>query len=98
MSEPSKNEFPKYVFKRGTGKASNDNGLYSAEACLVKSQEELSKLGSDWVNSPSEAAAATVGASPTNGASARNGTYTEADGDLTASATADKQHTAKKGK
>lgn len=48
--------FPKHVYKRGTGKAMDDSGLYSAESVLVNSEEALAKLEGEWCDSPVEAA------------------------------------------
>lgn len=53
-------DFPKYVFKRGTGKPVNDAGLFTAESILVESEEALSALGGGWCDSPVEAAEPTV--------------------------------------
>jgi hypothetical protein len=47
--------FPRYVYKRGTAKKMNADGLFSAESVLVKSEEELAELGPDWCDSPAEA-------------------------------------------
>lgn len=44
--------FPKYVYKAGTGKKMNDNGLHTAESVLVASAEELTALGEGWHESP----------------------------------------------
>jgi hypothetical protein len=51
-------EFPKYVYKRGTGRKLDDAGLFTAEARLVASPEELAALGPGWCGSPVEAAEA----------------------------------------
>jgi hypothetical protein len=47
--------FPKFVYKRGTGKLLG-NGLYTADAELVKSEAELQALEGAWCDSPAEAA------------------------------------------
>lgn len=52
--------FPKYVFKRGTGKQVNESGLFTAESLLVASAEELAALGPGWCESPAEAGAAST--------------------------------------
>lgn len=51
-------QFPKYVFKMGTGKVVNANGLVVAESELVESAEALAALGSGWCDSPVGAMAA----------------------------------------
>ncbi len=51
--------FPKCVYKRGTGKAVDDNGLFEAESIVVNSAEELSALPGEWCDNPAEAAAGT---------------------------------------
>lgn len=48
-------EFPRWVYKRGTGKKVDDSGLCTAEAELVHSAEALAALGWDWCSSPVEA-------------------------------------------
>jgi hypothetical protein len=47
--------FPRYVYKRGTGKKVGDNGFCVAESTLVKSEAELAELGPGWCESPVEA-------------------------------------------
>lgn len=56
--------WPRYVFKRGTGRLVDEkNGRYEAETRLVHDQEELSRLGDGWLNTPKEA---TLGPNVTN--------------------------------
>lgn len=51
-----KSEFPRYVFKRGTGRLVDDEQKkYEAEARLVHDEDELSRLGDGWLDSPKEA-------------------------------------------
>lgn len=73
----NKKNFPRAVYKRGSGKAVDDNGKYEAESRIVRSEEELTKLGGDWVATPADAV--TTGADSKTGADARHGTHTEAD-------------------
>lgn len=48
--------FPKWVYKRNTGKKTDESGQFTAESMLVKSQVELEALGNGWCDSPAEAA------------------------------------------
>jgi hypothetical protein len=48
--------FPKFVYKKGTGKALSEDGLYTAESALVGSDEELAALEGEWCDSPVDAA------------------------------------------
>lgn len=48
--------FPRYVYKKGTGRRLNDSGLYVAEGRIVSSQQELTALGDGWCATPAEAA------------------------------------------
>jgi len=48
-------EFPRWVYKRGTGRKVDDSGMYTAESALVGSAEELAALGHGWCDSPVEA-------------------------------------------
>lgn len=87
QQDENRKTFPRAVYKRGTGK-DEGGGKYTAESTIVKSEEELSRLGGDWVASPSEAATDSIGANPLTGANARTGS---ADTD-------DSKHHAKKAK
>lgn len=49
-------EFPRFVYKRGTGKKVDDSGLFTAESALVKTPEDLEALGWDFCASPVDAA------------------------------------------
>lgn len=49
-------QFPKHVYKHGTGKKVDDNGLHTAESALVNSEDELAALGAGWCDSPADAA------------------------------------------
>lgn len=77
--EENKKTFPRAVYKRGSGKALDDNGRFEAQSRIVRSDEELSKLGGDWVETPAEAA--TSGANPSTGADAKTGVNPAADRD-----------------
>ncbi|MGH8523670.1 MAG: hypothetical protein ACREXY_05475 [Gammaproteobacteria bacterium] len=57
MSE-NKIEFPQWFYKCGTAIALSDDGLYTAEAVLVTSAEQLAALGKGWCDSPALAGAA----------------------------------------
>lgn len=48
--------FPKHVYKVGTGVALNDDGLFTAEAAAVATEEDLAKLEGSWCDSPVAAA------------------------------------------
>lgn len=49
--------YPRYVFKRGTGRLMDEKkGLYDAETRLVHDEEEFRRLGDGWLNTPKEAA------------------------------------------
>lgn len=50
-------DFPRYVYKLGTGVKLNDSGLCAAESLLVASAEALALLGAGWVDSPAAAVA-----------------------------------------
>lgn len=56
--------WPRYVFKRGTGRLVDaEKNLYEAETRLVHDEEELRRLGDGWLNTPKEA---TLGPNVTN--------------------------------
>jgi hypothetical protein len=58
------NAWPRYVFKRGTGRLVDENtGRYEAETRLVHDEEQLQRLGDGWLNTPKEA---TMGPNVTN--------------------------------
>lgn len=61
MSEAT--QYPRFLYKRGTGKALGDNGLFTAESVLVRSEEHLAeclaKFG-ELCESPVEAAVAAL--------------------------------------
>lgn len=49
------NTFPRVVYKKGTGKQVNDQGLYEAESLVVHDQKQLDNLGGDYVAHPKDA-------------------------------------------
>ena len=56
--------YPRYVFKRGTGRLVDEkNNRYEAETRLVHDEDELARLGDGWLNTPREA---TMGPNVTN--------------------------------
>jgi hypothetical protein len=49
-------DWPRYVFKRGTGRLVNEEkGQYEAETRLVHDEDEFARLGDGWLNTPKEA-------------------------------------------
>lgn len=56
MSSDSKPKFPKFLFKRGTGKAVGETGFFTAESVMVSSQAQVDALEGDWCETPVEAA------------------------------------------
>lgn len=48
--------YPRYVFKKGTGRKQTDTGLFTAESMIVHKPEEFVELlGRGWCASPAEA-------------------------------------------
>lgn len=65
MLKAEKLEFPRYVYKRGTGKeVEGTNGRFQAEGVLVNSKEQLDALEGEWCDSPAAAAPAKKEAAP----------------------------------
>lgn len=90
QQDENKKTFPRAVYKRGSGKLVDESaGRYEAESRTVKTQDELTKLGADWAETPAEAA--TSGANSSTGTDARTGVGASTDGD-------DKSHHHKKAK
>lgn len=59
-SETKVYAWPRYVFKRGTGRLVDETkGRYEAETRLVHDEDELARLGDGWLNTPREAAMGT---------------------------------------
>lgn len=56
MLNTQKADFPRMVYKRGTGRAVDEYGGYQADGHVVHTKEELAELGGDYVETPAEAA------------------------------------------
>lgn len=73
--DENKKTFPRAVYKKGSGRALDDNGKVEAESRIVKNEEELKTLGSEWVETPKDAIS--TGADAKTGAHAKTGTHYE---------------------
>lgn len=55
MSEEKTAGFPKYIYKKGTGKLVDpDTGRWEAESMLVATHEEMQALDKEWCDTPEE--------------------------------------------
>lgn len=54
-TEESKGDFPRFVYKKGTGRKVNEQGLYEADGIRVHDAQQLADLGADYVATPKEA-------------------------------------------
>lgn len=55
--DSNKKDFPRTVYKKGTGRQVNDSGLYEAQSMTVHDEKQLADLGKGWVETPQDAAA-----------------------------------------